>query len=107
MISRARVEFDPSAMGVRIALLRENGASRSLFQWEHPSLRSFDAGDVLGEPSVNDWLHLDEDDARALYEALAGYFGHSGHDTRALRQDYDAERGRVDRLIAHLIGGAK
>lgn len=30
--------------------------------------------------------------------------GHSTHDTRILRRDYEAERSRVDRLIGHLIG---
>ena len=47
-------------------------------------------------------LALDNETARALYEALADHFGQSGHDTRALRRDYDDERKRVDRLIAHL-----
>ena len=42
-----------------------------------------------------------------IYEALADYFGHSGHDTRALRKDYDAERARVDKLINNLIGGTR
>ena len=46
------------------------------------------------------------DNARAIYEALADYFGHAGHDIRALRKDYDAERARVDKLIHHAIGGA-
>jgi hypothetical protein len=52
-------------------------------------------------------LLLREDIARAVYEALAEHFGHNGHDTRALRKDYDAERGRVDKLIGHLIGGSR
>ena len=52
-------------------------------------------------------LWLREDEARALYEALADHFGHSGNDTRALRRDYEAERARVDRLIGHAIGSTK
>lgn len=48
-------------------------------------------------------LHLPEDFARALLDALALHFGGTG-DTRQLRKDYDAERARVDKLIGHLIG---
>lgn len=36
-----------------------------------------------------------------LLDALARHFGGTG-DSRQLRKDYDAERGRVDKLIATL-----
>lgn len=55
------------------------------------------------EPDRAAWLHLRMDEARALYEALAEHFGHAGHDIRNLRQDYNAERARVDRLIGAVI----
>lgn len=107
MTSVARVEFDPMMMGIRIALMRDHGGgTRDLFQWEAPSLKRYDAGEVAAEPGDADWLRLQDEDARALYEALADYFGHAGHDTRALRKDYDAERGRVDGLIAYLTRSA-
>lgn len=68
---------------------------------------SFPAIHVPEDPTVQApeeaWLHIHEDHARAIYEALADYFGHSGHDTRALRRDYDNERQRVDRMINALI----
>lgn len=45
----------------------------------------------------------DEEILRALYEALAQHFGGTGHDTRALRSDYEHEKRRVDRMIDHLL----
>lgn len=49
-------------------------------------------------------LSIDETEARALLSALQRFFGEA-EDTRSLRRDYDAERARVDRLIAHLTSG--
>lgn len=58
--------------------------------------------DAFARPDDDSGLLLREDIARAVYEALADHFGHSGHDTRALRRDYEDERKRVDTFIAHL-----
>ena len=52
-------------------------------------------------------LFLDQDAARALYEALADHFGHGGTDTRALRRDYEAERKRVDKMIDTVLDVVK
>jgi hypothetical protein len=46
-------------------------------------------------------LVLEEDEARALLDALTRYY-HGAEDTRALRKDYDAERARVDKLTGTL-----
>jgi len=48
-------------------------------------------------------LVLEEDEARALLDALTRYYS-GAEDTRALRKDYDAERGRVDKLTDAVIG---
>lgn len=99
MTSKAHVEYDLG--GVRVALLRESAVTRTVAQWP----LGFQAWRTITEPAVttqdDDWLRLDEDDARAIYEALAEYFGHAGHDIRTLRKDYEAERARVDRLITY------
>jgi len=50
-----------------------------------------------GRPS----LTLDDDLGKALLDELAGYYGGTG-ELRSLRKDYDAERARVDKFIAHL-----
>ncbi|MEO1961522.1 MAG: hypothetical protein ABGW82_11240 [Paracoccus sp. (in: a-proteobacteria)] len=55
------------------------------------------------EPQPHPGLSLRRDDARALYEALADLFGHTAQDARALRRDYEAERGRVDKMLDALI----
>lgn len=104
MSSKAHVEYDPALRGGRLALTRGfNGHHTEVVHWSVQS--------VLVEPEARAdeaaWLLLPEDDLRAIYEALAEFFGHAGHDIRALRKDYDAERGRVDRLINNLIGNSR
>ena len=46
-------------------------------------------------------MRIPEDLARALLDALSQHFGGSS-DVRSLRNDYDAERRRVDKLIGYL-----
>ena len=103
MTTKAHAEFDPQMLGVRIHVRRENGGPAQGLHWAPVVVSQITeaTADRLLDDDV--WLRLPEDDARAIYEALADHFGHSGNDTRALRRDYDAERGRVDRLIAHLV----
>ena len=104
MTSKAHVEFDHMSFGVRIALMRESGTMRELIQWGELSATTHDMREGPGTESESaSWLRLREDDARALYDALADHFGHAGHDTRALRKDYDAERKRVDLLIDRMV----
>lgn len=101
---RSRAEFDPQRFGVKIAIGRAIDESLSeVITWPNSlTIRRTDAAVELG---ADDHLRIDEEIARALYEALADYFGGAGHDTRALRKDYDAERARVDKFIAHLTEG--
>ncbi len=98
--TRAYVESDPVAFGVRIAVVRPH----HVLHWKpiEVSVREERSATAI-EDDV--WLRLPENDARAIYEALAEHFGHAGHDIRALRKDYDAERGRVDRFISYLTDG--
>lgn len=65
-------------------------------------IRHVEIAEAGREPDANP-LVLDSEAARALYEALADHFGHSGHDIRALRKDYDAERARVDKFIQAVL----
>lgn len=109
MTTRAFVRDDWQRDGVKIAVIRERFGRRELLTWSLGEVQVLDEASYATsvEDDPESYMHIHEDDARALYEALADHFGHSGHDTRALRKDYDAERGRVDRLINHLTGGAK
>ena len=104
--ARAHVEFDPGFGGLRVALLPN---PETLIRWPHGQIRqhlSENQPAVVDEDTeTSPWLRLDESLARALYESLGDYFGHSGNDTWALRKDYDAERARVDKLITHLTRG--
>jgi len=58
--------------------------------------------EFVPEAATAPTLSIPVDAARALYDALAQHFGNTS-DARQLRRDYDAERGRVDKLIGHLI----
>jgi hypothetical protein len=73
----------------------------------------------FGEGGSREWEHvtdvyagraptlvLEDDEARALLDALTRYY-HGAEDTRALRRDYDDERKRVDRLTSILGDLAK
>lgn len=95
----SRVEYDPRYLDDRVIASDGDGkrlgvSDRGVLTW------------VGGDQPEVDYPFLrfhDDDVARALYEALANYFGGTGHDTRALRKDYDAERERVDKMIDHLL----
>lgn len=106
MTARAHAKFNPMHMGVSLAIAQEGGTVQHVRMWEtSPPYVTVDDGSAEVTPPVgySDWLQMSEDEARAIYEALADYFGHSGHDTRSLRKDYDAERARVDKLIDNLL----
>ena len=92
---RAHVKDDWAFDGIRFAI--EDGDFIRI--WGDPTRQRLDPET---EAPTEAWGSLREDEARALYEALADYFGHSGNDVRALRRDYEAERARVDKFIAHL-----
>jgi hypothetical protein len=105
--TKAHVKDEWERDMVGIAVVRDHGGQREILQWETVAVATRSAEDGYRVEDERDRLHIREDDARAIYEALAEHFGHNGHDVRALRKDYDAERSRVDRLIAHLTGGAR
>lgn len=106
MSSKAHVRNDWIRDEVKIAVIREAGCDRYVRNWRADAMEQV-TEHVAVDPSDDTWLRVSEDDARAIYEALADHFGHNGHDTRALRKDYDAERARVDKLISHVTGGAR
>lgn len=96
---RARVEYDPRYLDDRVIASDGDGKrlgvnDRGVLTW------------VGGDQPEQDYPFLrfhDDDVARALYEALANYFGGTGHDTRALRKDYEHEKARLDKVIDHLL----
>lgn len=104
---RAHVATDWVSGGVGVGLVeRDPSTGASLvYVWGGVDLVSAPAdGAYVGGEGL---LRLPDGAARALYEALGDHFGHTGHDMRALRKDYDAERGRVDRLIGAIVGTVK
>lgn len=99
-VTQARAEFDWQSFGVSIHLKSHGGIARfARVDWKR-----LDPEAILDSEAAP--LRLSEEQAMAIYVALAEHFGHTGNDTRALRRDYDAERARVDKLIAHAVGGA-
>lgn len=99
MTARAFVERDLLGRGIRLSV---SPNENQIILWGPPTVKVFDPGAMAPEDAR---LFLPDEAARAIYEALADYFGHAGHDIRSLRKDYDAERQRVDRFIAHLTEG--
>lgn len=64
--------------------------------------RSWDEFDKDGVEPIAPTLTLGCEEAHVLANSLIGYFG-GVDDQRLLRRDYDAERGRVDKLTGALI----
>lgn len=107
MKHKAHIADDWMHDGVQIALVADSGnRTRTLYDFGAITLREYEP-DAAIEPGHEARLSLPIDAARALYEALADHFGHAGHDARALRRDYEAERKRVDLMIGNLIGGKR
>ncbi|HEY0641253.1 MAG TPA: hypothetical protein VGD67_26795 [Pseudonocardiaceae bacterium] len=114
MTWRAHILPDPYAGGVRVALTRRlyrdptvqvvlalDPAERAA-GLSPRGTRTVEIPESERGPDPHELPLLDDDMARALLDALAAHYGGTG-DTRQLREDYDAERGRVDRLIGALI----
>jgi len=103
--TQVRIQPDYMRMGIKVHVLRKPGdGTYRVRDFGAPMVKTYRIDDTVGMELDAQPMWLDEDEARALYEALADHFGHSGNDTRALRRDYDAERSRVDRLITFAIG---
>lgn len=99
---KAHIEDDWQRDGIALALVRDTGnRERTLYDFSGVMMTDYDpAGPQM--PHDDARLRISNEAARALYEALAEHFGHAGHDARALRRDYEAERKRVDTFISHL-----
>ena len=99
--TQAHVAFDPSRFGVLIQI--RTGQALRAFDGSGVVLIPQDNSRLADDDAERATLRIEEDEARALYEALGEYFGHAGASTMALRADYNAERKRVDRLIEAVI----
>jgi len=104
MTARAYVETNWMNRGVSIWLGNDTPAGSEVVDFAAVSVQR--NVDPAVQPDATP-LRLSNEQARALYGALADHFGHNGTDTRALRKDYDAERARVDLFIAALTGEAR
>jgi hypothetical protein len=101
--ARARAEYNPMRDSVSIVA---SPSQDTIVIWGEVAYRTTNPDTAVDAPEAH--LHLREDLARALYEALGRYFGGDAVDARQLRQDYEAERRRVDKFIDAAIrsGGA-
>jgi len=99
MAAEAFVQDDWMRDGVKIAGRLSNAEDvREMILWGDVAVTRI----TEATPSEGAFLHLPNDVARALYEALSRHFGGNVVDATALRRDYDAERTRVDLFIKHL-----
>lgn len=100
---KAYIEDDWQRDGIAVALVLDSGnRERTLYDFSGMALRTYEPDSRPFNENDDARLRINTEAARALYEALADHFGHGGHDARALRRDYEAERKRVDRFIDHL-----
>jgi hypothetical protein len=110
-VIRAYVADDPRSFGVAISIVKQpedNAYPREIFRpaGDAGGVMDFRLEPVAVHAAVEPTMILPDYMARALLDALTAHY-HGAEDTRALRRDYDAERGRVDRLIEHLAVIAK
>lgn len=104
MTARARVEDDIVRDGVAIWLADGHPGARLL--GEATEIRWATSGEATTAVIAQPTLRLPEGVARALLNELAAHFG-GAPEVQTLRKDYLAERGRVDKMIDHLIGGGR
>ena len=91
---KAHIADDLMRAGIKVVFVWEADGLRRVYSPGDHRVQIVQPG---AEPEIEP-LHLGDDEARVLYEALGRYLGGTD-DTRALRKDYEAERARVDKLI--------
>lgn len=100
---RVHVSDSPGFDGIQVFVVRyEDGSPRFILQLDSatssPSWAALPDVNIAPLPT----LVLTDEVARSLLDALTRHY-QGAEDTRALRRDYDAERGRVDRLIDAVV----
>ena len=86
---------------VAIYVTDEVNGTRLLLHFGDEGLTTYDEVPGTG-CTVKPSFTLEDSAARALLDGLTRFY-HGAEDTRALREDYDAERARVDKLTNALI----
>jgi hypothetical protein len=114
MAIRAYVTYASYGAALHVSLVQVNEADETI---PRRVLRLEQHGEGEGAFTVHTWeqvdpaestrptLTLGHEEANALLRGLAEFYG-GVDDQRALRRDYDNERGRVDKLIGALIDSA-
>lgn len=102
MTWRAFVEPDHVRLGRGVAVHLGQDHGDGSFSILHPAelvvqRMEPDAAAVQQPP----FLRIEDDMARGLLDALAAHYGGTA-DMRQLRKDYEAERARVDKMLAAL-----
>lgn len=100
MTYQATVESDYFRHGVKIHM-RDRRIDGAIYAVDFGDVVVSAITDATSEPS-SEPLRLDEDAARAMYEALARHFG-GAPDMAVIRRDYDHEKSRVDKMLDALI----
>jgi len=95
MTARAHVQPDLVFNDLAIYLIDDLGTHRVVHQFEvnEQSIEQDESVEITARP-----LRIREDQARALYEALARHFGGSP-DIITLQQNLTREQNRVDKFI--------
>lgn len=98
---RVIVQPDPMTFGYRFWIISEGQGSYALNAEGYPTHKIEPNVTLSDIPAT---FAIGGEAAHALLGALARELGAVEHPEQ-LRKDYEHERGRVDRLIGHLMGG--
>lgn len=94
-----RVRSEAAADGIAIQVADRLADGRALhLVWQSPESQLIPEGNAAPGPS----LVVDDALGRALLDALADHYGNTSGG-RLQRADFEHERGRVDRLMDHII----
>lgn len=94
---RAYVEQNFAMQGISIYLGMKHSDGMTMIKSVTTELQTLPEG-AIAAPS----LVMEDDLGRALLDALITHYG-GATNVRQLRADYEHERGRVDKLIEHIM----
>jgi hypothetical protein len=103
---RARIEYEPYLDGCRLLMINKQEGGRVVRQWDERPLQFVASGAAATGVVEGDragFLRFDDEELRAIYAAIGEYLGLQPQDASLLRQDYLAERARVDKVTDALI----
>ena len=102
MVVRVYIDNDFIGDGIRVLVGRTTGADRLMYVRGGEDTEFIESGLVSSTVEVPQFARIPDDVGMALRDALIVHYG-GAPETQWLRKDYDAERGRVDKLMGAIV----